>query len=181
MFDKSKMLQAVKESYSYDELTKKLLGYSNGKVVKQVRNFVYKNKIDISHFDAKIKRRLYKTVEKECPICGTKFTTKLGHPKEKKTCSCSCSNTMFRSGDNNGNFTTGEGSYKEICFRNFEHKCLICDERKVLDTHHLDGNRQNNDKKNLIPLCPTHHRYMHSEFKAEIEEKINEKLNNIWV
>jgi hypothetical protein len=45
-------------------------------------------------------------------------------------------------------------------------------EDKIVDVHHLDENRDNNDIYNLIPLCPTHHRYWHSTYKNEIENKV---------
>ena len=33
---------------------------------------------------------------------------------------------------------------------------------------------KNNEIENLIPLCPTHHQYMHSRHKDEIQHIINE-------
>ncbi len=38
----------------------------------------------------------YTTVTKQCPICLGGFETKVGHPKEKTTCSCACANKLFR-------------------------------------------------------------------------------------
>ena len=47
-------------------------------------------------------------------------------------------------------------------------KCIICDFDKVVDIHHLDGNKQNNSESNLIGLCPNHHR-MINNYKYRFE------------
>ena len=81
-----------------------------------------------------------------------------------------CSNKLFRSGRNNGNFKEdhelkGRVSYATICFRHHEKKCCVCGEDKIVEAHHYDENHLNNDPSNLVPLCPTHHRYVHSRYK----------------
>lgn len=40
---------------------------------------------------------------------------------------------------------------------------------KVIHIHHMDGNHQNNDPSNLIPLCPTCHKIEH--LKKDWQEK----------
>jgi hypothetical protein len=42
-------------------------------------------------------------VEKDCPVCGDKFKVKKGHPKERETCSYSCSNRLRSHGQNTKN------------------------------------------------------------------------------
>ncbi len=36
----------------------------------------------------------------------------------------------------------------------------------------MDENNLNNNPSNLIPLCPTHHQYWHSNFKYLIEKRV---------
>lgn len=51
--------------------------------------------------------------------------------------------------------------YRKMAFRNYEHKCAVCDYNEdvdILEVHHIDGNRQNNELDNLIILCPICHR-----------------------
>lgn len=61
-------------------------------------------------------------------------------------------------------------------------KCLICGFDKVVDLHHVDWDRGNNKKSNLIGLCPNHHRMAHHpEYKAEIQQKIASKLKKNYV
>jgi len=44
-----------------------------------------------------------------------------------------------------------------------------------VDLHHIDGNKKNNSSKNLIGLCPNHHRMINnSRFRQEIFEKLKE-------
>ena len=110
--------------------------------------------------------------KKQCPICGKLFN------KATTTCSHSCANTFFRSGKNHPNYKELPDSkarrYRSICFQHHDKKCIICQESNIVDVHHYDENPNNNDYKNLIPLCPTHHKYMHSKHKALIYNTIYE-------
>lgn len=54
---------------------------------------------------------------------------------------------------------------------------MICGENKIVAVHHYDENRKNNSIENLIPLCPTHHQYVHSRYKEEVMDKINKYRN----
>ena len=49
---------------------------------------------------------------------------------------------------------------------------MVCGEDKIVTVHHMDGNHQNNDITNLVPLCPTHHQYWHSKYRNLIREKV---------
>lgn len=52
-------------------------------------------------------------------------------------------------------------SYRELAFRTYEHKCACCDwheDIRILEVHHIDGDRENNDISNLVILCPNCHR-----------------------
>ena len=59
---------------------------------------------------------------------------------------------------------SGKSYFGEICYKNYEHKCVFCDWKEAsLDVNHLQGNRYtNNDIDNLHFVCPNHHR-MYSE------------------
>lgn len=41
-------------------------------------------------------------------------------------------------------------------------QCLICGYSKIIHIHHLDGNHDNDDIDNLIPVCANHHQEIHS-------------------
>lgn len=164
----------IKNCYSLSQFCR-LLGYHvNGSGMRKAKKLIEDNNLDISHFDGNLKaKRKYELIEKDCPVCGEKFTTqKRGDSREKRTCSYSCSNTFFRSGENNPNWKEASTQYRTKCFEYHKKECIICKEEKVVEVHHIDEDRSNNDIFNLVPLCPTHHKYWHSEYKKEIEDKV---------
>lgn len=152
-------------------------------------------------------------LKKICPVCGKEFYTDVGEKgRRQECCSYACSNTYFRSGENNGMFKgrkeifdslseTDKQKYLErlnthkkrqekirkehkkrnikhkehieIGFHHHPHKCCVCGEEKIVAIHHYDGNHFNNEPSNLVPLCPTHHCYIHSRYKDEIIDKVN--------
>lgn len=108
--------------------------------------------------------------QKECPVCYSIFSTK------GTTCSYSCSNTYFRSGENNPNWK--ESSYRTTCFLYHKKECIICGEANIVEVHHMDEDKENNTPSNLMPLCPTHHQYYHSRFKDIVFDKIIQYQNS---
>lgn len=87
------------------------------------------------------------------------------YKNSKGTCSHSCSNKYFRKLRNKPeNYT----QYTTICWEHHEKKCIVCGEEKIVGVHHYDENHSNNVPENLIPLCPTHHQYVHSRYKYEV-------------
>lgn len=120
----------------------------------------------------KPKKPKWKKIKKICPVCGKEFETLKGHPKEKITCGYSCSNVHFRSGKDNPNWK--EEVYRTTCFEHHKKKCICCDEELIVAVHHYDGNKKNNSPENLMPMCPTHHQYWHSNYRHMIQEKVDE-------
>lgn len=65
--------------------------------------------------------------------------------------------------------------YKEIT-----KKCIICGFDKIVDLHHLDENKKNNSRDNLIGLCPNHHKMFHDiRYRKEMIKQLEEKGFNI--
>lgn len=117
-----------------------------------------------------------------CFCCGNKFqvyerTTKY-NIDSKFFCSRSCANSQGGISKATKLEDIGALHYRTICFRNHEKKCIICGEEKIVEVHHFDCNNKNNSPDNLIPLCPTHHKYYHSRFKYLIEDVIINYRNN---
>ena len=69
-------------------------------------------------------------------------------------------------------------NYRSICFRNHKKECIICREDNIVAVHHYDHNHSNNDPGNLVPLCPTHHQYVHSSFSDLVKEKIDSYVSS---
>lgn len=174
----------VNDCYSYSDLARKLRGYTNGTSFRLARKVVKENNLDISHFDRGMAKRFkYEIIKKKCPVCSNEFETQSGHSKEKTTCSHSCSNTYFRSGDNHPNWkdVTDESKsygYRKVCFAYHKQECIVCGENKIVAVHHLDEDNKNSNPENLIPLCPTHHQYWHSRYKSEIEEIVENYIRD---
>lgn len=170
--DVEKILGIFSESKSKSDVYKKLGYHNNGSSLIKINKLISEYNIDISHFDNGVgKRTKHKEIEKVCPICDKNFKTKPNN-NEKTTCSHACANTFFRSNVNHPNWS--DDRYTTTCFHYHQRKCVICDEEKILDVHHYDKNRENNKPENLIPMCPTHHRYIHSNFKDLVESKVIE-------
>lgn len=75
-------------------------------------------------------------------------------------------------------YSTGEGKndYRYRAFKKYEHKCSICgwcEDERVLEVHHIDADRTNNDITNLTILCPICHRYLtlHLYTLEELKQK----------
>lgn len=178
-FEEKQIKKIISESKSKSEVCKKLGLHNNGKNMNLLEDLVKKFSINTDHF-RRIDKKL--RIEKKCPVCQTKFETIKGHKREQHTCSIACSNTYFRSGEDNANYKdineydkrsrTFALKYRKICFDNHEHKCCVCEETKILDVHHFDENKFNNEPNNLIPICATHHNYLHSKYKDEIIDKV---------
>ena len=52
----------------------------------------------------------------------------------------------------------------------------MCEESKIVAAHHVNENKKDNRPENLVPLCPTHHQYVHSRYKDEVQPIIDAYL-----
>lgn len=183
--------EIIKICYSLSDFCKINDFPLNGVGYKKAREIIENYNLDITHFDnGKSKKTKYEKIKRNCPVCNKEFETQDGGKRERKTCSISCSNTKYRSGKNNGNwkdiseYTERKNrfaiKYRSICFENHKHECVVCGENKLLDVHHFDGNKFNNSAENLIPICATHHNYLHSKYRDEIIEKVI-NFRNIFI
>jgi len=103
---------------------------------------------------------------KTCPICGTVI-----YYKDHTTCSRKCAVKYFGIAPKKDNYL----HYKTLCFKYHEKKCIICGEDICVSVHHYDENHDNNDPRNLVPLCPTHHMYLNfNDHKYLLKECIDE-------
>jgi len=124
---------------------------------------------------------------KLCPICNKPIKDY----KNNKTCSSKCGKQYYlymytKFGKDaaikkSQAIPDNELNYRKLCFRYHEKKCIICGEENIVAVHHYDKNHENNDPRNLIPLCPTHHIYLHSLFGKLIIKKVQEYMQNFKV
>ena len=65
-------------------------------------------------------------------------------------------------------------TYRKLAFRNYPHECAVCrwnEDNYVLEVHHIDENRLNNELDNLIILCPTCHKKLTTHRYILIDRK----------
>jgi len=201
-------IQVFNKSESKSDILRELKLPNNGTGMRYVNKMV--EKLGLSFETLKENHFNKYHTKKTCPVCGKEFYAP-NYESDKVCCSYACSNTHFRSGENNGMYKkeihtssnekikeygrksrerikkdseknrqhcVTQKEYKKICFTYHPHRCCVCGEENVVAVHHFDGNHFNNDPSNLLPLCPTHHCYIHSRFKDLIIDKVMEYIEN---
>ena len=125
-----------------------------------------------------------KEFEVFCCLCKKEFTVsereKLFPQKDLYFCSRSCANSQGGKAKSIKYHQDSVAKYTTVCWRYHEKKCIICNEQKIVSVHHYDHNHRNNDPKNLIPLCPTHHQYVHSKYAFEVIPLIQDYIFKRW-
>lgn len=162
-FNAGNLAVLIQKSFCLSDVVR-VLGYStNGRYTRFLRNFCKSKNIDISHFTLNgLPPTVYLT--KICPQCNTTFSYK--KYEEKETCSHACANIYFsyKQGAKNrkhGHTVYAESLTKYFKVKGIKIKCCVCDESQVLEVHHVDEDRSNNEINNLVFLCPNHHTLYH--------------------
>jgi hypothetical protein len=165
--------EIISQCHSVAEVVRKCGRYPNTRTTNSFREQIKTLGLDISHFskNGSVKKAF---VERECPICKILFTPQ--YRDKQITCSYACSNTYFARKRNN---PSKYKNYRTICFHNHDKKCVVCGEDKIVAVHHMDENPKNNDPKNLVPLCPTHHQYWHSRYRDLVRKKIEDYISEL--
>ena len=124
-------------------------------------------------------------IDTECAYCGKQiYRSKSDVAKNKSGyfyCSIDCGNKhKNKLREDNVEWTSSISTYRRRALENNEHKCLVCgwnEDVRLLEAHHIDSDRQNNDNDNLCLLCPLCHRKITlGYYKLDIE---NQKLIQI--
>lgn len=105
-----------------------------------------------------------------CKRCKRKITL------HAKNLCAGCYNYLFHL-DNNKAYNQRKSNNVDLqTYRKTTKECVICGFDKIVDLHHIDLNKQNNSPKNLIGLCPNHHRMIHNyNFRPELFKILKEK------
>jgi pterin-4a-carbinolamine dehydratase len=116
---------------------------------------------------------------KVCECCGVNFTFE-GRINSKKFeqsrfCSRNCANSTGGNAKAKKHHPDSKAHYRTVAFRYRDKKCYACGHDRILEAHHIDGNHANNAPDNLIPLCPTHHKMIHSKWKHEVHKLLDSK------
>ena len=122
----------------------------------------------------------------KCAYCGKEFykpNSKLENSKSGLYFCCREHKDLAQRLDSGEEFQTmrpehyGEitTKYRELAFRNYEHKCAVCgyaEDEDLLEVHHINENHSDNELSNLIILCPLCHRKLTSHKYKLINNKI---------
>lgn len=116
----------------------------------------------------KFKRALNPMVKLICAVCDKEFERKPTSLRNSRSgiyfCSreCKCKGQSIKGGIKEiqpDHYGTSE-HYRTLAFKELSNECYVCGYSKypdVLEVHHKDFNRENNELSNLEILCPTHH------------------------
>ncbi len=161
--DNGELLKIVADALAASQVLAKM-GYSaKGQYVKLVKEFLNENKVPIDHWTPN-GRPITEVISKKCPVCNSVFSDKKYIIEDQTTCSVSCANTYFRSGKDNPNYIDGKTSYRKLAISKLGAFCGECgynSNEKVLEVHHIDKDRSNNNISNLIVLCANCHKLKH--------------------
>ena len=177
--NKEKIISAIESCDSCYKILDHLNVSKNGKNMAALYRIAAKLGKNLPNYTPQIK---YLHVKKVCPVCKTEFSTQSGSKKEKTVCSRGCANSLFRSGTKHPNHINSDkkSSYRMICFELHKKECCVCGFHEAIHVHHIDGNRENNSKENLIPLCPNHHAMIHDKkYHKQITRKVDQYLGRL--
>jgi len=105
-----------------------------------------------------------------CKRCGRE------KPLHAKGLCAGCYNFVFHLDQNKAWSKKKDFGLEFDTYKNLTKECIICGFNKIVDLHHIDENKQNNVKDNLIGLCPNHHKMLHNfKFRKEIRQILSEK------
>ena len=113
----------------------------------------------------------------KCSYCSKEFEQLKSVIKKSKTGNLYCSKECGNRHKNEQVKQNNSTAYRRNAFEYYEHKCAICgyDEYKeILEVHHIDENRTNNELSNLIILCPNCHKKLTMHL-FKLEELLNNK------
>lgn len=139
-----------------------------------------RSRVSLSRHEAGCYKNPNHPRKKSCAVCGKDFIAPSGERgKKQNTCSYGCSNTFYRSGENNGMYRNIQ-NYQTVCFLHHGKKCIVCGEENIVAAHHMNENHTDDRPENLVPLCPTHHCYWHSGYRNLIEKNVRNYLEE-WL
>lgn len=146
--------------YGHQGHCKEYLGEERFNHDKQ-RMLKVRNGLNKYHENKRAEKMLKWLSEKHiCEYCGKEMTIKYG---SGRFCSEKCYRQYVSDYNSNVRFKNSSkcSVYRSIAFSKYERVCAVCgwnDDERILEVHHKDSKRLNNDADNLIILCPTCHR-----------------------
>lgn len=120
----------------------------------------------------------------KCAYCGKEIYRSAAEIEKNKSGYFYCSHNCGNRHKNIVRLNSGEWdntlNYRLKAMTKYAHECMACgwdEDERILEVHHIDENRSNNDIDNLSILCPTCHRkitlgyYTYNKDTHKIEPK----------
>lgn len=70
--------------------------------------------------------------------------------------------------------------HRTTCFAYHSKICVVCGEPNMVTVHHRNENKDDNRPQNLIPMCPTHHWYVHHPKLHKKVTPIIDRYMELW-
>lgn len=116
----------------------------------------------------------------ECHSCKSAFVVvereKLFPSKDKYFCSRTCANSVGGNAKAQKYHSDEDATYRVVAFRYHKKECVVCGEKNIVSVHHLNEDHSDNRPENLVPICPTHHQYVHSKYRWMVQDKIDKYM-----
>ena len=119
----------------------------------------------------------------KCAYCGKEIYRTKSRLDKSETGLFYCSRECGNRHKNEIRRANGEWNdslnYRLKAFKAFPHKCMVCgwnEDERILEVHHKDENRSNNDIDNLSILCPICHRKITLHYYELLEDYTLKKL-----
>ncbi len=169
-FNFERLTEKANHGRHCDKNPKRQQGYNN---VKHALQSKYEMRVcEIKEFEVK------------CECCEKMFIVKerekVFPKKEKYFCSRSCANSAGGKAKALIYHSDETAHYSTVARRHHEKCCIVCGEDKIVAVHHVNLDHLDNDPKNLVILCPTHHHYVHSKFRYLVQPAIDSYILNRW-
>lgn len=123
-----------------------------------------------------------KEFQVQCKSCEVMFSVvereKLFPTKDKYFCSRGCANSVGGTAKASKYHSDEDATYRVVAWRHHKKECVVCAENNIVAVHHLNENHEDNRPENLVPLCPTHHQYVHSKYKWMVQDKIDKYVES---
>lgn len=100
-------------------------------------------------------------IEVKCTYCGKIIFRRPCEIKSNQSGKFYCSRECGNKDKANLMQTQDSKNYRLKAMNKYSHECICCgwnEDERILEVHHIDENRENNDIENLTILCPTCHR-----------------------
>lgn len=76
--------------------------------------------------------------------------------------------------------TKYKGNYRLRCFKRWGSSCVACSSDVSVVAHHINGDPNNYQDNNLVPLCHECHKKVHSRKPMKTEKQHKEALFKLW-